>query len=582
MDPKVLGTMALVGILVGGLFVLFEPPAPSPEEGLFIVESRPGNPLDPAVHNEKRFRVIEGTGQAIQSGQADLLLGRPSDCGVQPGHPSADLPVLWCIRDDDRGLAAAEIMDIAVRRWIDSQLLQEDDQDAAFPLSITLAYEPRRVPIAGVTEPSEPGGSDPGGSDSGGSGGTDPGGADGGTGGSEPSKQPTTLLDDAAPSGEVQRDIRPDDVDPPFPIRSLLLTFAYVLPASLLAQVQASALHGERTRRRGMLILSGPVTASDIIIGKSIPAIVATLLIGALVTLLLDAGFLAFMASLSFLFFLYASTTYLAIVSRTPRELSLSQVAVTTLLNVFLFLPAMFPSIPPVAFLSPVHVVAAGIRGEAVSIGQFLYATLPLSFAAVALGALSIGLMREELLFSVRSATQRVLDSMAVMTRKHWRVVAAGILVVPFVFAAEIMVLVMSAVMGIQAAFFLFLPLSVIMEEAAKGMVVWARYRPGAGKSGAAWLVGLLVGLGFFLGEKSYLVLTLVGFDSLPYGAEALALLGTGPGMALLLIPLALHVGTAAILAVGAARSRGWAYGMFLLATVIHLAWDQVLLGGVI
>ncbi len=578
MDPKVLVVMAIVGISVGALFVVFEPPAPSPEEGMFIIESRPGNPLDSAVRNEPRFRVIEGTGGALRNGEADLLVSTPQDCRVPAWHDLRGAPVVWCIDGDfglQRGLAAAEIMDVAVRRWVEQTLRTEPDLDAAFPIEITLVYQPRIVPIAGVTEPSpEP--EPPGGTGSSG-GPSDP---EPGGGASEPERP--LLSDQVAGASDVQRDIRPDDVDPPFPIRSLILTFAYVLPASLLAQVQASSLHGERTRRRGLLILSGPVTATDIIVGKSIPSIVATLLIGAIVSIVLGAGWVAFLASLSFLFFLYASTTYLAIVSRSPRELSLSQVAVTTLLNVFLFLPAMFPSIPPVAFLSPVHVVAAGIRGEAVTIGQFLYATLPLGFAAVALGALSIGLMREELLFSVRPTLARVLDAMSVVTRRHWKVAAAGVLVVPFVFAAEIMVLVMSAVMGISAAFLLFLPLSVVMEEAAKALVVYARFQPGRSPSSGAWIVGGLVGLGFFLGEKSYLVLTLVGFESLPFGAEALALLGTGPGILLLMIPLALHVGTAGIIAVGAKKGGSWRAGMFLAATAIHLAWDQVLLGGML
>ncbi len=540
-DPKVMAVLAALGLAVGALFVIAAPPAPSPEDGMWIIEAEADAYYRPAAEHEDRIRIIDGDGTAMRAGTADLFLtGR-------------DIQAI----DSERARAAAEVLGAAHRDWLDDQLALEADQAAAFPLTITVVYEARDV----GAEPAPPPDAPPARAD------TPP----------DPADE-EDILEDVEPVGEVQQDIRPDEVDPPFPIRSLLLTFAYVLPAGLLAQVQAANLHGERTRHRGVMLLSAPVTARDILIGKSLPAFAATIAIGAIVTVALGAGWLGFLASLSFLAFLYSATTYLAVISRSPRELSLSQVAVTTLLNVFLFLPAMFPSIAPVAFLSPVHVVASGIRGDPVTIGQFLYATLPLSLAAFALAAMSVGLMREELLFSVRSSVSRFLDALSVMTRKSWRVLVAGILVVPFVFAGEIMILVTSAVMGLRAAFIVYVPMSVVVEEVAKGLPIWANRR--GPKRLPPWALAILVGTGFFLGEKSYLVLTLVGFETLPFGREALALLGTGPGFALLMIPLAIHIITAMCLAYGSHFGGKWSYAGFAVAAIIHLVWDQVLLGG--
>ena len=250
----------------------------------------------------------------------------------------------------------------------------EPDQAAAFPLQITVAYETREPPIAAPDPP--PADAAP------------------------PASDAEPVLTQAEPSAPVQEDLRPDEVEPPFPIRSLLLTFAYVLPASLLAQVHASNLHGERTRHRGILLLSAPASPAAILLGKSAPGLAAALIVAISTTLLLGAGLLGFLAAVAFLGFLFASTSLLALISRSPRELSLLQVAATTLLNVFLFLPAMFPSIPAVAFLSPVHVVASGIRDDPVTWGQFLYAVAPLSLGAAGLGLAAVGLLRDELLFS--------------------------------------------------------------------------------------------------------------------------------------------------------------------------------------
>ncbi len=557
-DRRTLLLMVTVGLATGAIVAVFPPPAPSPETALFTVEADPASPWLPAAAADDRIRVLEGQGQAFASGEALLLLS-PED--------------VFYRGDSEASKAALEVLEQAVRRWIDARLRAEDDLDAAFPLTITLVFEPRTVDVAAVgpgqPEPEPDGGEAPG------------------TGGEGPGEEPTPepevdVLEEAEPTGAIQRDLRPEEVEPPFPIRSLLLTFAYVLPAGLLAQVHASNLHAERVRHRGVLLLSAPLRSFDVLVGKSLPSLGLTVVIAAVVTVALGAGLLGFLASLSFLLFLFALTTFLAVLARSPRELSLLQVAATTLLNAFLFLPAMFPSLPPVAFLSPVHVVATGIRGEAVGLGQFLYATLPLSLGAFALGAVAVGMTREELLFSVRSGTARLLDALGAVSTRRWSLLLAGVLVVPFVFVAQLLVFVLAAVLSLEAALGIFLGLSIVVEEVAKGAVVWAGRRPGKDLPTtplSPTTLGLLAGVGFWVGEKSYLVLTLVGFEDLPFAREALAVLGTGPGLVGITVPVFLHAATALLMAHGAARGRGWLAATFLAAVVLHAAYNYVLLG---
>lgn len=565
MDPRAVGVFLLLAVLLGVVLATQEGIQPSPERDLYTVAV--ADPLlEPAVADASRLRLVGGDARRLADGEADLLVrfapgGRGGDLQCVDMRPTRDGTPQVCLRHgSERGLAAAEAYQQALRLWMDRQLAGEADQDAAFPLEITLAYEPRR--LIGPAAPDGPPGDGPTGPD-------DPGGPDG------PAGEPD-LVEAAAPSGEVRAGLRPGEVEPPFPIRGLLLTFAYVLPAGLLAQVHAAGLHAERTRRRGVLLLSTPLPPWRILLGKSLPALGLALLIGITVTLLLGAGPIGFLASLSFLAFLFAATTLLALMARSPRELTLQQVAVTTLLNTFLFLPAMFPSLPPVAFLSPVHVVAASMRGEAIGLGPFLYATTPLALAAVALSVLSVGFLRHDILYGVRSMPQRFLDALEHVTRGRLRTLLAGMLVVPFVFAAELIVLVTTAVLGLGVAFLLFLPLSVLLETLAKGIPVWARaMRPGASNA-SRFAVGALVGTGFFLAEKGALVLTLVGFRDLPFGDEALALLGTGPGVLLIMLPLLLHVATAVLLATGIdRRTRVLA---FVGAFAVHYGWDLYIL----
>ena len=527
-DPRLVGLALLGAAVLAVLLVLWAPAPPDPDAGIYRVRAD-DVPAAAALELDDRFRRVD-------DGPIDLWVRADGAQAAPTG----------------RGQAALAAFQEALRVWQDQRLAAEDDPAAAFPIDVTLAFEPRQVP-PGTTPPRPQPAPNPG--------------------PPEPGAPPEpSVLETAPPRGEVQEGLRPDDVDPPFPIRSLLLTFAIVVPASLIAQVHASTLHAERTRHRGVLLLSAPVSSAAFVLGKSAPAAVAMTITAVAVTVLLGAGWLGLLASLVIVGFLLALTSFLALISRTPRELSLLQVASTTMLNVFLFLPAMFPSIPPVAFLSPVHVIAASIRGDAMSLGQVLYATAPLSLAAFSLMALAIGLARDEWMFGVGPTMRRVQGALGAVMRTRTRRFAAGALVVPFVFAAQILVLVLVSVLGLRVAFLLWLPLGVVLEEAAKALVVWAgpRDRP--------WRSGLLAGGGFFLAEKGALVLTLVGFRDLPFGDEALRVLGTGPGALLLILPLALHVATATLLATGRGR---WAPWTFLGAAGGHLLYNQILLGGV-
>jgi ABC-type Na+ efflux pump permease subunit len=543
-NPRVAGLLMLLAFAVGFLVAQGGAPLPDPDAGFFTVESH-ASPLEPAVAADARFRLVAPG--SFGRGEADLML-----VGLQIS-----------IQRDDQGLSALEALRQAVRAWQREHLLLEEDEAAAFPVRVDVHYEARQLQpgptTAATTTTAAPTATTTG------------------TATSTLGPEPETIGNLTRPTS-VRTGLLPGQVDPPFPIRSLLLTFAYVLPASLLAQVHAGDMHAERMRRRGLLLLASPLGPGRILLGKILPHAALFVVLAAIVTWLLGAGILGFLASLAVLAFLLAATTFLAILASSLRELSLLQVAMSTALNVFLFLPAMFPAIPPVAFLSPMHVVASGIRGDAVGWGAFLYATMPLSLAAVALVALSVGFMREETFFSIASSTRRIRDALERITRGPWRVLLAGVLVVPFAFAAEVLLFVLLAVLGVELAIVLFLPAAVLAETLAKAVPVFARAGAGNARAGPRpWLVGVLVGSGFFLAEKLALVLGLVGFRDLPYGDAALALLGSGIGPLLLVAPLALHVATATLMAVGAARGRAGAWLGGFAALALHFGYDHLI-----
>ncbi|MEK6984919.1 MAG: hypothetical protein AABX89_00865 [Candidatus Thermoplasmatota archaeon] len=521
----------LVGIALAGPLAASRLDA---QAGLYPVGVAAGSPFAQAVASDSRFEVLE-------SSQADLG-GRIALWIDDEPHAEAG----------NRGRAALTALRQATQTWLDAQLAKEADQDAAFPLLVNLLAAPR-APTFG--EPSATAAPD--------------------------STTPTAPVADpvleAAPPESRTLDVRPRDVSPPFPVQSLLLTFAFLIPMNLVAQMHAATLLGERTRHRTVLLLSSPLRPWQILAGRTIPYLALGLLSWGAAAVAVGVGWQGAVAALLIVAIVLATSLLLGLLARSPRELTFLLTGATTAISTFLFLPAIFTAIPQVAFLSPVAVISASIEGDPVGWGPFLYATLPLTLVTVALALLALGLMRDETLHGQANLSARLLASLRRLTATRAALFAAGILAVPFAFALQLFLLSLIIPLGLWAAIPGVLLGAALVEEALKQTAVRA-HRTGT-RPRSALSSALLVGSGFFLGEKIALLIGLVGFGLLPNGASLLAVLGGGSGL-LLIAPLVLHIAAAWVGALGVGRGRVWSLTALTAAWALHCAYNLAILAG--
>ncbi len=542
-------------LLLAASWPLVERNPLAPDAGLYPVAVDPASPYAPAIAADPRFRVVEGGLDDLAAGRIALVVTADAI-----HHDPAS----------ERSTASLQALGQATRRWLEERLATETDQAAAFPVRVDLLAEnPATAPTGGnptgpgpssePTNPADPSDPDPGA--------TDPGTTD-------------PVLVDAIEEGRLG--LHPSQVDPPFPVRSLLLTFAFLIPLNLIAQLQSGSLLADRTRHRGLILLSAPLSGPAILAGRTLPYVALALVVVAVATWATGAGLLGAAAALPMVLVVVALAMVLGLLAHNERELTFLLTGATTTLSTFLFLPAIFTQMPAIAFLSPVSVVAASIEGDPVAWGPFLYATAPLALVTVALAALAFALYHEETLFSTRGLGAKAMDGLARLTPRRWNVVVAGALVVPFALAAELFMLALVIPLGLRAAFPLFLLGVAFVEEALKLLVVRAHAHttPQARaplEARRGWLSGLLSGSGFFLGEKLALLVALAGFGLLPLGTEALAIWGVGAGLFLLVAPLLLHAGTAAVAGLGTGRRRLVAALAYLAAVALHVGYNLVL-----
>ncbi|MXR42325.1 ABC transporter permease subunit [Halobaculum sp. WSA2] len=572
----VLGAVALLltlgvaagGVLAGGVAL---------DEDIYAVAVSPDSPYHEPVSDSTPLEAVPA--------------GAPNaDVYVDDRDPS-DREATVSVANTRKGQAALGAFRSAVERHNNRLLLAEENQSAAFPVGVTLSYVERATQRVGANDGTAgAGGDDATGDDgTGDAGGGDAGeagdGADGSGTGDGGAGSGLGVPDLGGAAGSLfggQPTGSPAEISPPFPFSSLVLAFAFLVPMNFVIQAYGSTILNERINRRGELLLVAPLSRTDIVAGKTLPYAGIALAATTIIAVAVGGGPLSVAAVFPIALVFLAATFVGAMFARSFKELTFVTVTVSVALTTYAFVPAIFATVTPVALISPLTLVVRDLQGEAVSIAEYLFSTGPFYLVAGTLFAMGVGVYREEDMFTQRAVPLKFLDALAVHLHRPRDVALLAALSIPFVFVAELLGIAVLFALPEGAAIVALLVVVAVVEEVAKGVGVYAGFHQSRFERDlpTALKLGALSGAGFFVAEKATAVVQVVGLGSLPLGQAAFGTSGVGSGLgpaaglALLALPLALHVVTAAIGAVGATRGRrAWA-GTLLVAMAIHFGYD--------
>ncbi len=542
------------------------------------------------------------------------VLGETADLVVYDGARNGALETVAVRASDTRkGEAAAAEFREAVEAHNERLMAAEENATAAFPVVVTLQYVGR---TSGLDDGSTLGGGDAGGPDGSADGGGD--GSAGGDGGSDTSESGDettvdgpTVRDAEAPGGGFAVPSvgggtfgadtvgSPGSISPPFPFVSLLLAFIFLVPMNFLIQAYGSSVLDERTNRRGEPLLVTPLSPVDIVAGKTLPYVAAALLVTTVIAVAVGGGALSVVAVLPVALTFLAATFVGAMFARSFKELTFVTVGVSVLLTTYAFVPAIFTNVTPVALVSPLTLVVFDLQGEAVSVGEALFSTVPMALGAALLFGLGLGVYREDDMFTQKPVVRKFLDALAVRLspveeatlvdladRRRLRALGSVAFLtactIPFVFVAELLAVATLFALPVTVSIPVLLVTIAFIEEVAKSVHLYAGFERGvfARTDQVAVAVGLASGLGFFLAEKATAVVQAIGLTDLYVGRAAFGSVAGVSGLsplavaALLFAPLLLHGFVTTVAAVGASRDRT-AYALTLaLATLLHAAYN--------
>ncbi|GAA0218052.1 PrsW family intramembrane metalloprotease [Halobaculum roseum] len=568
-----LGAVALlltVGVAAGGLFA----GGVALDDDIYAVAVSPDSPYHDPVSDSTPLEAVP--------------VGAPNaDVYVDDRDPT-DREATVSVANTRKGQAALGAFRSAVERHNTQLLLAEENQSAAFPVGVTLSYVERASERVGASDGAAGvGGSGDDGEDEAGGAGD---GSASGSGGSGPaagdgSGDGLGVPDFGGVAGPLfggQPTGSPAEISPPFPFSSLVLAFAFLVPMNFVIQAYGSTVLNERINRRGELLLVAPLSPGDIVAGKTLPYAAVALLATALIAAGVGGGVLSVAAVFPIALVFLASTFVGAMFARSFKELTFVTVTVSVTLTTYAFVPAIFATVTPIALISPLTLVVRDLQGEAVAIGEYLFSTGPFYLVAATLFAMGVGVYREEDMFTQRAVPLKFLDALAVRLHRPRDVALLAALSVPFVFVAELLGVALLFALPQAAAVVGLLVVVAVVEEIAKGVAIFAGFHQSRFERDlpTALKLGALSGAGFFVAEKATAIVQVVGLGSLPLGQAAFGTAGVGAafgpalGLALLALPLLLHVVTAAVGAVGATRGRrAWAVTLFV-AMAIHFAYD--------
>ncbi|QGA83092.1 ABC transporter permease subunit [Halomicrobium sp. LC1Hm] len=543
------------------------------DSGLYRIGVDESSSYYAPASDDAAFVVQEPDPAAVERGDQELLF---------VGTQLASSP------EDPKERAALGEFRTSVDRYNSRQMARDDNQTAAAPVSVTLVY----LEQSGVSETiaSDSGSGDGGDGDGGSAGGSSgASGGDGGSAGGSTDSDAGGLAGLGAGLTGGSTTGSPSDIQPPFPFESLVLAFLFIVPMNFVIQAYGSTMLSERLNRRGELLLVSPVSRFDIVAGKTLPYFLGAMGVVTAITLGLrfsgltaGGGPIAVLAMLPIALLFLSATFCGAMFARSFKELTFVTVTVTVSLTSYAFVPAIFTDVTPIALISPLTVVVRDLQAQAVTLGDFVFATTPPTLTAVVLFGLGAGLYREEDMFTQRAIPLKVLDALSGRIKSKWSALKLSVILLPFVFVAELAAVALLFALG-DISIPLVLVAVVVIEEVAKSLHLYAGFTSGrydrSLRTGV--VVGALSGVGFFLAEKVTVLAQLVnpGLREIPTSQAGLELVPAGVPLplvllVLLLLPLLLHVVTATVSSLGARRSRRSYLLALGAAMVIHFAYN--------
>jgi ABC-type Na+ efflux pump permease subunit len=380
----------------------------------------------------------------------------------------------------------------------------------------------------------------------------------------------------------------PSGIQPPFPLKSIIVGFIFLVPMNFIVQTYASSFFDETINYSGELLLVTPISRFDIIVGKTIPYLLLILGIATLLAVVFGTTILSVLAIGAIGIAFLSAGFITGIFARSYRELTFVFLSLSLGIFGFVLVPSVFTTIHPISIISPLTVVVSELESEALNLGDLVFSMGPLTLTGILLYLYGSGIYKEEDLFTERRVPRKFLDALSNWIDSPKSLLLVGITVIPFVFASQLLLVALLFALPEALALPVLLLLAAFIEEFAKSVPIYAGVidEKLVGRK-EKYLAAVLSGAGFFVGEQITTIVQLVGLLKIDVGSAVFS--GTLDQVStsdplIFLLPImwiAIHPISTVISSVGSGRGR-YAYIItIILGTAVHLAYNLLVITNV-
>jgi ABC-type Na+ efflux pump permease subunit len=366
----------------------------------------------------------------------------------------------------------------------------------------------------------------------------------------------------------------PSQLSPPLPFDSIILVFIFIFPLYFTSQFFMMSIMNERIERKGEILLSTPLRASSIIIGKALPYFIGMVAICAGLTVYIKASTVIILPLIPVIFFFLANALLIGMVSRSFKELSFLSIFFSTVATSYLFFPTIFANVHVISLISPLTLIVLTIQGSTWTITDYLYSTSLFWLTGAVLFYIAARNFKDERLFSEKRLVSRVREFLSEILSQKYPFISLFLLSgfsIPFIFMVQMMCLVLFFNLPMPYSLVFLLLFSALIEEVAKSVGIYTIYT--RDPEFLTWK-NLLLGcaataIGFLVGEKLLLFATLAQISDSIFGSILFLSLGS------LWLPLLLHFVCVLIVAFSLKiwGKKGYLPGI-AIAVVVHCLYN--------
>jgi ABC-type Na+ efflux pump permease subunit len=374
----------------------------------------------------------------------------------------------------------------------------------------------------------------------------------------------------------------PSQLTPPLPFDTIILVFVFIFPLYFTSQFFMMSIMNERLERKGEVLLTTPLHPAAIILGKALPYFLLMLAISTLLILWLGASLSILLPLLPVILFFLASALIIGMISRSFKELSFLSIFFSTVATAYLFFPSIFANVHIISLISPLTLVVLTLQGEPYTVIQYFYSTSLFYLTSAVLFYLALVNFREDRLFSQVGLSEKFQDFISTALpekRPYISLFVLNALLIPFVFMAQMMVLVLFFNLPVPLSLVLLLVFAAFIEEFAKSIGILSLHHRDS--SFLSWkrlvFASAATAAGFLFGEKLLTFLTLSQITESVFGSILFLSLGV------LWLPFLLHFAGVLIVGTGLKLKgrTGYIVGL-MVATLVHCLYNLYFILGVL